>query len=289
MVTTVASFATPRWRVALGALVAALGLTFLVATPTGRAAAEQFLAQFRSQRLAVLPFDSSDRSQPFRELNQIGTVSYSAQPGPAQRVPSLEAAAKLVGFSLKQPDPATLPAGARAPRVEVMTGGETRFKFEQARAQAYFDSIGRSDLRLPARLDGSSLVIRQPAGVVLSYGDSRPEPSLLIGQFEQVTAGVEGKASLDEVRDFILGLPSVSPATAQQLRGIQDWRNTLPLPVPADQVRWSDVTVAGGPGLLFAEKGGPANAVIWQRDGRIYAVAGPLGQDDLLRVANGLR
>lgn len=289
MMTTVASIATPRWRAALVALAAALGLTFLVATPAGRAAAEQFLAQFRSQRLSVLPFDSSDRSMPFRELSELGTVTYPAQRGQGQRVANVDAAAKLVGFPLQRPDPATLPAGAGAPRVELMTGGETRFKLEQARAKEYFASIGRADLRLPERLDGSTLVIRLPAGVALTYGQSHPESFLMIGQFEQVTAGVEGKASLDEVRDFLLGLPSVSPATARQLRGIQDWRNTLPLPIPADQVRWSDVTVAGGQGLLFAEKGGPGNAVIWQRDGHIYAVAGSLGRDDLLRVANGLR
>jgi hypothetical protein len=42
-------------------------------------------------------------------------------------------------------------------------------------------------------------------------------------------------------------------------------------------------------GLLLGERNGLGSALIWQRDGRIYGVAGLLRQAPLRRVAESLR
>src|SRR6185436_18998850 len=64
-----------RWRLALGGVAAALALTFALATPEGQAIAAGFLAQFRSQRLAVVTFDPDQTRQTglFR-FERLGTV-----------------------------------------------------------------------------------------------------------------------------------------------------------------------------------------------------------------------
>ena len=74
-----------RWRLALGGLAAALALTFALATPEGQAAAAGFLAQFRSQRLAIVTFDPNQARQTglFR-FEQLGTVKNN-QPTAAGR------------------------------------------------------------------------------------------------------------------------------------------------------------------------------------------------------------
>ena len=113
----------------------------------------------------------------------------------------------------------------------------------------------------------------------------------LLGRLErqlELNADDELGALLEEVRGYLLGLPSLSGETARQLRAIQDWRTTLPLPLPADKVRWRDATVNGGPALALVDSSG-LNALLWQRDGRIYSVAGQRSADEILRVANGLR
>jgi hypothetical protein len=278
-----------RRQIPLGLLAAGLGLILLAAGPAGRAAADQFLAQFRAQRFAVIAIDPASRSQPFKELEQLGRLNSGSSRVNSQTVASAELASRQVGFAVQEPAANALPAGTGRPRIEVLPANEARLTFDRARAREYFAAQGRADLQLPDRFDGATLVIRRPAGVVLSYPSAAGDRPLLVGQFEQVTAGVEGKPSLDELRDYLLGLPSLSPETARQLRAIQDWRSTLPLPLPADQVQWRETTVNGGPGLALAETGGAHQALIWQRDGRVYGVAGQLKADEILRIASSLR
>ena len=91
------------------------------------------------------------------------------------------------------------------------------------------------------------------------------------------------------MRDFLLRMPGLPPETIRQLRGIQDWKNTLPIPIPTDRVNWQDATIAGGPGLVLNDIGGIGSAAIWQRDGRIYGVAGTVRSAEVQRIANGLR
>jgi hypothetical protein len=94
--------------------------------------------------------------------------------------------------------------------------------------------------------------------------------------------------SLEALRGFLLGLPGLPPQTVRQLKAIGDWRDTLPLPVPADRIDWRATTVGGAQGLLLGERSGLGSAVIWQRDGRIFGVAGAVRQAQVLRVAESL-
>ena len=63
-----------RARATLVGLAAALVLTFAVGTPEGRTALAAFLAQFRSQSLAVVSFDSNPPRRPLSELSQLGDL-----------------------------------------------------------------------------------------------------------------------------------------------------------------------------------------------------------------------
>jgi hypothetical protein len=86
----------------------------------------------------------------------------------------------------------------------------------------------------------------------------------------------------------VLGLPGLPADLVAQLRGIGDWRNTLPLPIPADQVRSRPTTVNGAEALSFADDTGRLHALVWQRDGHIWGVAGMVGTDEVRDVANRL-
>jgi hypothetical protein len=74
-----------------------------------------------------------------------------------------------------------------------------------------------------------------------------------------------------------------------RLRAIGDWRATLPLPVPSDEVRWRPATVGGAEALSFADRTGRLHALLWQRDGHIWGVASVLGSDETRDVADSLR
>ncbi|MBI4494932.1 MAG: hypothetical protein HY690_19330 [Chloroflexi bacterium] len=284
-----------RWRFALGGLAAALVLAFLVGfTPQGQTAAAQFLAQFRSQRFAPVTFDPKQTTaSPLFQLERLGTV----QGGPPNQqstfgaeVKTVAEASQRVGFQVKQPDPATLPAGlARTPSIMVTPATEFRFTFDRDKARSYFQSIGHPEVSLPDRFHGASLVVSVPAAALLTYTGSDNSMGLLIGETGELTVGVDGQVSLDELREFLLGLPGLPPETVRQLRAIQDWRTTVPIPIPVDQIRWQQTTIAGGQGLLLADNSGLGSAALWQRDGRVYGVAGPMKAAELQRVADSLR
>jgi hypothetical protein len=280
-----------RWRVAAAGIAAALALTLLAGTPEGRTATAQFLAQFRSQRFAVVTIEPGRDRGYLAFLDHLGSVQGGARArAAAETVPSIAEASRRVGFPVQQPDPAALPAGLTpTPKVQVWPASQFRFTFDRQKAQAYFRSTGHPEVSLPERFDGASLVVAVPAAAFLEYTAPGNTQTLMLGQARELEVGVEGNVTLDELRDFLLGLPDLPPDTVRQLRAIEDWRTTLPIPVPVDQIAWQQTTIAGGPGLLLADNTGIGSGALWQRDGRVYAVAGTAQAAEIQRVANSLR
>jgi hypothetical protein len=280
-----------RWRLALGSAAAALALAFALATPEGQAVAAGFLAQFRSQRLAVVTFDPSQARQTglFR-FEQLGTVKNNQSNNRPSEVADVQEATRRAGFPVLRPDPALLPPGAsKTPKVRYAPASETRLTFDREKARAHFDSINRKDLALPDKLHGATLVVALPPVVTLEYAARDNKPAVMIGQAREVEVRVEGNASLEEVRNFLLGLPNVPPELARQLRSIQDWTSTLPIPVPVDKMTWQETTIGGAPAYILNDNTGLGSGVIWQRDGRILGVAGPMKATDLRKIAESLQ
>jgi hypothetical protein len=285
-----------RARVAAAALVAALALTGVVATPGGRAAASSFLAQFRSQRFQVLSVDPTQANQVEGVLSGLAETGVFTGPalqdrgvGEPRVVADRAEAARLAGFAVPVVDPAALPKGVdRTPRhLLVSPARELRLTFDRDKALAYLRAHGRPDARLPERYDGTRLVVQVPAAIVQEFAGRDGGPALLVGKAGTLAMTTEGGASLEELREVVLGLPGLPAELVAQLRGIGDWRNTLPLPVP-DQVRSSPTTVNGAEALSFADESGRLHALVWQRDGHIWGVAGVVGRDEARDVANRL-
>ena len=292
----VARLGTRARGVAAG-LVAALVLAGLLVTPGGRAAAAGFLAQFRSQRFEVVSLDPGQSSQVadvVGGLVQTGVFTGDALQlsgfGEPEVVAGLDEAARVAGFAVSAVDPAALPAGVeRTPqRVLVTRARETRLTFDRDRALAYLRGHGRPDARLPERYDGTQLVVQVPAAVVQQFAGRDGVPALLVGKAGTVGLTTEGGASLEELREVVLGLPGLPAETVAQLRAIGDWRTTLPLPVPSDQVRPRPATVDGAEAVSFADQSGRLNALLWQRGGHIWGVAGVIDSDEALDVADSL-
>jgi hypothetical protein len=281
-----ARFAPRGWLAAAASIVLAL---VLVATPAGRSAASSFLAQFRSQRFAVVTFDPSQAGDLAGTLQQLGTVHGNLGGMDPQPVATPATAARRVGFPVTLPDAAVLPGGLDAsPRIMVTPARQLRFTLDAAKVGRYLQAHGRAATGVPAGLDGATLVANVPAAALLQYVAADGSPRLVVGQSRELTASVQGTVTLEALREFLLDLPGLPPQTVRQLRAIGDWRDTLPLPVPADRIDWRSATVHGAPGLVLGDRSGLGSAVIWQRDGRIYGVAGVLRQSQVLRVAESI-
>ena len=286
-----------RGRAVAAALVATLVLTGLVATPDGRAAAASFLGQFRSQRLQAVPLDAGQANQVGDVLT--GLVDSGVFTGDPHQVTGLDdpevaadlaEAGRLAGFAVPAVDPSALPRGVeRTPsRILVSRALEARITFDRDRALAYLRGHGRPDAQLPERFDGTQLVVRVPTVVVQQFAGRDGGPAVLVGKAGMLGVDTEGGATLEELREVVLGLPGLPAETVAQLRSIGDWRTTLPIPVPTDQVRSRPATVNGAEGLSFADQTGRLHALLWQRDGHIWGVAGVLGADEARDVAQSL-
>jgi hypothetical protein len=297
----VIAYSWRRWRAAIGGIATALVLMAIFAMPQGRSASAQFLGLFRSERFEAVPFSTvqlQDLEKTFAELEQIGRVEGLDDLDRGQRqVSTVVEAAQIAGFSPKTPDPSSLPAGVSATpsAIMVLPAGTVRFTFDQARAREHERATGQPGVQLPDRFDGAAIVVHTPATVVLRYGGGAGTGSfpgglgMLVGQAQPLTIEVQGNVSLEEMRVFLLGLPGISPQTVRQLRAIDDWQNTLPVPVPVDEVNWQRTTVAGESGLLLGDNSGLGSVVIWQKDGHLYGVGGGYPAREVRRVADGLR
>jgi hypothetical protein len=283
----------------MGGLAAALILMLFAATPPGRGATADFLAQFRGERFAAVQLSTGQIANietTMSDLQHLGTISgLDTAPSP-QAVSSINDASRLVGFPVLEPDAATLPDGINSTPTElrVIAAHQVRFTFNLDQARAYFQSIGQTDVTLPDQFDGTSLVVNTPAAVLLTYGSTSSATAsplgsgLLIGEAGELTADAEGGVTLDELRNFLFGLPGLSAEATHQLEDIDDWKTTLPVPIPIDQVNWERTTIDGSPGLLLNDNTGLGSAAIWQEDGRIFGIAGAIKARELHRVAESL-
>jgi len=289
-----------RWRVVVGVLAAAVVLMLVLGTGQGRGTASDFLAAFRGDRFeeAALSTDHiANIEQTMTELERLGTVSgIETMPDP-QPIASVGDASEFVGFTVLVPDPATLPEGVgeTPAEVRVVPAHEIRFTFDLDKARDYVQSIGQGDVNLPERFDGTSLVVQTPASVVLQYrhanvpADSPFGIGLIVGQSGVVTVEADGGVTLDELQDFLLGLPGHSPEVVRQLLELDNWKTVLPMPIPVDQVYWERATIAGSPGLLLNDNTGIGSAALWERDGRIIGIAGAMKARELRDVAESFR
>lgn len=279
----------PRRVAAVAAAIVALAVT-VAATPAGRSAAADFLAAFRTERFEVVTVESSDEDA-FAALEALGEVTTSGEPTPT-RVADAAAAAEAVGVPVAVPPAEALPSSVTSaqPSFTVTEPAEVRLTFDADRIAAHLSAHGADPAAIPAGLDGAALVVHVPAAAAVTYpGDDDELPGLIVGSAAPVAASVDGDVSLPALREFLLDLPGLPPDTVRQLEQIQDWRTTLPIPVPPEVAAMArEADVAGTPGLVVDGLGGLGGAALWQRDGVVHAVAAPAPLDEVLGVADSL-
>jgi hypothetical protein len=294
------------WRFAASGAAAALVIALLIAfTPEGGAVAASILSQFRSQQVTAIEMTPQTQAEITKTLNALGNLGTVEAPGASggtlkpqgaarsaeehtQLVTQAEAA-QTVGFPLLTPDPAKLPAGVdHTPQVRVMPGMQIHFTFNKAKASAYFQSTGHPEVSLPDKFDGATLTVSIPSAAILEYGDKQSRQGLVVAEAGEVVADVQGKVSLLELRDFLIGLPGMPTSVANQLKQIQNWSDTLPIPIPVDQVHWESATINGSQGLLLNDNSGVGSAAIWHTRGHLYGVAGSIKATELKQFADSL-
>ena len=289
------------------AIVALVAVSFSFAPV--RAWAGQFLGLFRVQQIAVLPVDITRLS----ELNgnealgsQISqlfskSVNVTRKPGNPQVAADAAEASQLAGFTVRLPG-----SRADAPQLTVQDGMAFEFVVDRNLAQGILNEAGRSDLQLPASLDGAKIAVDIPNAVSAAYGNCpKIEEGVVTGspgrrfancvmlvQIPSPTVNTPPDLDVAQLAQIGLQFTGMSAEEAQTFSQTVDWTSTLIVPIPRNGAVYKQVSVDGVTGYLIQRPAddAPEYALIWVKGGIIYAIGG-LGSNSTaaLEMANSLK
>lgn len=256
-------------------LLAAAGLlvvALVAVTPAGRSAVAATLDAFRGERLQAVSVDLDDLAdssfQGLTALEALGDVDLSDLEEPRQ-VPDVAAAERVAGIAAP-----VLPDDRPAPdRVVALAPGEVRLTLAADEANG-----------VPADLDGAALIVEVPGVLGAIYGPADGPPELVVGRSGPLVVRAEG-ASLDDLRSFLLSRDELPDDLRSQLADIDDWRSTIPVPVPLDGPGWRAVEVAGRQAIAFGDDTGLGAMVLRQDPEGVTIVGGRIPVSRALALA----
>jgi hypothetical protein len=281
--------AMPRFMLGAPRLLAAAAAIVIVATTlTMTGLADSIFQIFEAKQFAAVSVTPTDLKT-LDQLSEFGTLTWSGQPQP-HMVASLAQASAETGLpGITVTIPASVKAGSSSPKYGAMTKTTATFVFNASKARDSAAAAGRTPPPMPAKLDGSTLVLTGGPAIVLSYADaSHPDGGVFVGVAKAPTVGSDG-ATVAEIQGYLLSQPTVSPALAAQIRAMGDPASTLPVPIPVGQAAAKNVGVHGTTGLFVGDSTGLGSGVLWQQNGLVYIVAGTLTEAETLAIANSLK
>lgn len=289
----------PAWVAGLAVAAIAVALAW----PPVRAKAVEFLQLFRVRQVEVVQVD------PAQLMDNMGSTSQIQQMlsdqvqveelGEAQQVTTAEEAASVAGIPIR------LPNGLGEPtRLVVQPGVHLSFTVDLPRVRALLAEIGHDDIVLPDNLDGAKVSAAIPRTVTAAYGhcpmgevtedtmDMNDErfgwDCTVFVQLPTPTVSAPAGLNLTELGKAFLQVMGLSEDEAARFSERVDWATTLVVPVPRYSAAYRDVQVDGVRGTLIEQPDGrrPAYAILWVKDGIVYALSGRGDSNHGLAIAN---
>jgi hypothetical protein len=279
----------PASRPMFAGLAAAVVALALVAT-----AFVNILPLFQPKTVQPVPVTVAD-IQALSALSNYGTMTWSQQPQP-QVVLSAADAQSIAGF--KAPAASYVPAGVSSTiTYAAMPKAVAVFTFDAAKAAAATASTGKSLPPLPKGVDGAKLTVTVGPAIIEVYGNLNAGtttssqdinvPELVIAE-SAAPVVTSTQVTAKQLEDYILSIPGLSKDLTAALKAIGDPTSTLIIPVPIQYATSTSVTVQGVRGVAVGDNTGLGSGVIWIK-GNVFAVAGPLKQSEVVKIADGLK
>jgi hypothetical protein len=307
------------WAAAVAAAILLMSLAF----PSARSFAQRLLSTLRIEKVQTVALDLSaldgvpSNGKVQEAISQMISdnvvVTTNEKPLPAS---TKQDAASLAGFPVRLPA-----ARTDAPQFHVEGAHAFHMTVDRARLQDILDQAGRTDLILPASLDGASVSVQIPRSVETAYGNcpqhqrngagsssssssqsQQPEPTPAIPsncvffmQAPTPLVNVPSDLNLQQLAETALQFVGMSPTQARQFCQTVDWRSTLVLPIPPSVRSYETVTVDDVQGTLMntSNRRGPGGsgtgyALVWVKSGIIYALFGSGDSSAAVQLANSL-
>jgi hypothetical protein len=291
------------------AAIAALLLALVLAFPGTRALAGELLNMFRVQQVAVIPVDFTGLKQltggaSGQQLSELisSSIDMQQKPGDPVTVANATEASQQAGFTVRLPESST------PSQIYVTGASEFTLTVDRAKAQALLNEAGRSDLILPEAIDGAKISAHVPASVSTSYGTC-PKPQandegnltesrmrlyrdcIIFAQIPSPTVDAPAGVDVAQLAQIGLEFTGMSSEQAKAYTNTVDWTSTLVVPIPKNAATYEQVSVDGVTGTLIQRPEGdaPQYALLWVKDGIIYAISGlGTGSQQAIDMANSL-
>ncbi|GAA4610087.1 hypothetical protein BJY16_007663 [Actinoplanes octamycinicus] len=265
-------------------LIATAAAVALLAGATAAAATDWFPV-FRADKVAPITVNPAELVQ-LPDLSAYGTLVIDRAPH-VRQVTDAAAAEQVTG--LPTPVVASLPHGVTGtPAYFAGDQAAAVFTFSAAKARQTAEAAGEPLPAPPAGLDGAKFRLTAGPGVAEVWRESRGAPAMVVGRATAPRAFSSG-IPFATARDYLLTLPGIPQAVADQLRRFSADGATLPLIVRSADQTSTTADVNGVSALVLSSRDGAFTGVFWVRDGMVNAVAGSLSADEVLDVARNLR
>jgi len=276
-----------------------VGLAFIAAVAAVSLVVVAFVANgllFQPTKVQPVPITLSDL-QALSQLADYGTFTWTKQPQ-FQVTASADDASAVAG-GLKPPTVSKLPTGVSS---TVTYGGmsqaEATFTFSQAKADAAAKAQGKTAPKLAANVDGATLTVKVGPAIGEVYGNLNAPtsgeteqinlPQLIVAKSVAPTVS-STQVSVTDLKNVILQQPGVSAELKKTISAISDPNDVLFIPVPVEFGTSTTVHVQGVDGVALGDNTGVGSAVVWVKDGHVFAVAGSIKQSDAIDIANNLK
>jgi hypothetical protein len=282
------------------AAAAAIILLSFVLFQSNSVLASQFLSFFQVQHFKPIQVSNNDiaglskYSAP--SIDDLGSLNFQAQSIQKHTNLTQAEAAHAINFTMTLPQ--QLPSDVdNNPTFNILSGTHGTFTFSAAKVHAYLVKNGHGNVKIPANLNGATFDIKTTPGVMAIYGYKTGNLLALVEMPSPIIEAT-GKASLQNLRDFMLSLPNLPAQLVAQLKQLDLNNGTIPLPIPAG-IQTQSVTIHNVPGLLLSSSKTSKSTIIdqfpagtmllWQENGTIYALGGlTINASQLLTAANSL-
>jgi len=277
-----------------------------------RAIASSFLSMFRVEQIKVVQVNPADFQNKLGSSSQLeDMLSKSVQVdknGEPKDVTSAAEASQLAGISV------VLPADSGAPqKFVVQPSGTATMTVDLKLVQAVLTDLGRTDIKLPAALDGAVVKVEIPASVVAMYGDCQfdktaaaqavpekgssdlPRPDRLSNcttfmQMSSPSVSAPPGLDLSQIGEAYLQVLGMTADEAASFARNVDWATTFVVPIPRDGAQYQDVQVDGVTGTFIQFlRSQHKYALVWVKDGILYTLSGPGDVSAALNLAGSLK
>jgi hypothetical protein len=284
---------TLSFTMAAAAAVVALSFTF----PAVRASAQAFLDLFRVRNFAAVSVSQA-------RIDQLKATKLDVQTFFGQRTETPAEHSKPEVFA------STAEAGARAgfavrtpadlegylPDTIAVVGGQTvTFVAHTAPLQQLLEGLDIRDLQVPAGLEGQTVRITTTPVVAQQF--VRDQRHAVLAQARSPEVALPPGTDVSRLAEIALRIAGLDAGEARNFARSTDWSSTMLIPIPLESSNFTQVTVRGQKGLLVSsreerkpgERHRPGTLLLWGEDGMVYALAGDLGQTQIVQMAESIR